>query len=210
MALPASSDLTAYARIRNAALAGFARDGIRATSIREVAKTAGVSPGLVQHHFPTKRALRDAVNDHVVAIVSAPFQDLPRDPAQSDPFEELGNRVTALVSAHPDALLYAARAIVEEDEGALSLFDAFVGLAEAQWGTLADAGLLRPDVDVRWVALHAVIFNLGTLLFRAAVERHLPQPFMASEQLQRWNVATTSLLRHGTYSNDPRRRHGSR
>jgi AcrR family transcriptional regulator len=46
-ALP--SDLSTYARIRNAALEGFATRGVAATSIRDVATAAGVSPGLVQH-----------------------------------------------------------------------------------------------------------------------------------------------------------------
>jgi hypothetical protein len=41
-----ASDLTGLARIRNAALEGFARDGAAGTSLRDVAKAAGVSPGL--------------------------------------------------------------------------------------------------------------------------------------------------------------------
>jgi len=62
------SDLNAAARIRNAALEGFAANGVAATSIRDVAAAAGVSPGLVQHHrmqrlretpHPFQRVLRD-------------------------------------------------------------------------------------------------------------------------------------------------------
>ena len=62
-ALPVTpqTDLTPAARIRDAALARFARDGLADTSIRDVARTAGLSPGLVQHHFKTKANLRDAV-----------------------------------------------------------------------------------------------------------------------------------------------------
>jgi AcrR family transcriptional regulator len=197
MATVPASDLAAYARIRNAALASFARDGVEASSIREIAREAGVSPGLVQHYFPTKAALRDTVNEHVIALVAEPFRDVPLDPADGDPFEELGNRITALVGEHPEAVRYAARAIVEGDAAALALFDAFIAIARGQWEQLAEAGLLREELDRDWTALHVVIFNLATILFRAAIERHLPASFLEPEQLRRWNVATTDLLREG-------------
>lgn len=41
-------------RIRDAALKCFAAHGTAATSLRFIADTAGVSIGLVQHHFGTK------------------------------------------------------------------------------------------------------------------------------------------------------------
>ena len=72
-----TSDLTAYARIRDASLELFADRGVPATSIRDIAAAAGVSGGLVQHHFGTKAGLRDAINDHVVAIAADAFSDLP-------------------------------------------------------------------------------------------------------------------------------------
>src|SRR5437867_3678661 len=53
MAIP-PSDLTGAARIRDAALRQFAARGVAAASIRHVAKAAGVSPGLVQHHFRSR------------------------------------------------------------------------------------------------------------------------------------------------------------
>lgn len=83
------SDLTTFARIRNAALAGFASDGVAATSIRDVARAAGVSPGLVQHHFPTKAALGQAVNDDVAAIAIDAFRDVPAASSAADASEEL-------------------------------------------------------------------------------------------------------------------------
>src|SRR5437899_7555139 len=60
------SDLTAVARIRNAALRHFAARGVAATSIRDVARAARVSPGLVQHHFHSKARLRRAVDEFVI------------------------------------------------------------------------------------------------------------------------------------------------
>jgi TetR/AcrR family transcriptional regulator, regulator of cefoperazone and chloramphenicol sensitivity len=75
----AISDLTGLARIRNATLDRFAQDGVAATSIRDVAKHAGVSAGLVQHYFPNKTALVDAVNRHVVALATSAFSGRRRE-----------------------------------------------------------------------------------------------------------------------------------
>ncbi len=194
-----TSDLTNYARVRNAALDGFARDGVAGTSIRDVAKAAGVSPGLVQHHFPTKAALIESVNDYVVEIATDAFSEPPTSSSPTDVQQELGDRVTAFMREHPTALLYVARSVADGDEAALGIFDAFLAIAGAQWQTLSDHDLLRPDADLTWTALHVVVLNLGTILFVDAINRHLPEPFSSSEQLERWNTASNALFREGMY-----------
>jgi TetR/AcrR family transcriptional regulator, regulator of cefoperazone and chloramphenicol sensitivity len=198
MAVPAS-DLTGLARIRNAALEGFARDGVPATSIRDVAKRAGVSPGLVQHYFTSKTALVEAVNAHVLELATDAFTDLSENTTPIEAQQELGDRVTAFVAAHPTALLYVARSTADRDDAALGIFDAFVAIAHAQWQRLADNDLLRPDADLTWTALHAVVMILGTVLLRDAIDRHLPEPFFTPAQLERWNAASNALFREGTY-----------
>jgi TetR/AcrR family transcriptional regulator, regulator of cefoperazone and chloramphenicol sensitivity len=190
-----AADLTAVARIRNAALDGFARDGVAATSIRSVAEAAGVSPGLVQHHFPSKAALRIAVNEYVIRIAREAFADVPVEGDAAAIFEDFGDRITALVREHPTALRYVARAAAEGDPAALDLFDGFVAITEAQQGRLADAGLLEPGLDRTWAALHLVVFNLGTVMLEEAIDRHLPEPFRREESLERWNAASTAFFR---------------
>ena len=199
-----ASDLTGLARIRNAALEGFARDGVAGTTLRDVAKTAGVSPGLVQHHFATKAALVEAVGAHVVGLASEAFGDLlaAGTPVQSQ--KQLGDRVTAFVAEQPTALLYVARAVAEGDKAAAAVFDAFVEIAKGRWQTLADQGLLRDDADITWAALHGVTLILGTVLYQAQIGRHLPEAFMTAEELERWNAAGNALFREGLYRR-PRR-----
>lgn len=200
-----SSDLTTAARIRNAALEGFARSGVAATSIRDVARATGVSPGLVQHHFPTKGALAEAVNNYVASIAVAAFEDVPVASSAADASSELGRRITALIHDHPDALLYVARASIEEDPGALDLFDTLVSIAGKQWEQLARDGLLRTDIDMQWTVLHTIVFNLGSLLFQSALDRHLPDVFSSPDGLTRWQTAGTELFRHGVYRAEPDR-----
>ena len=76
--------LTSADRIRNAALRCFASRGTSATSLRTVASEAGVSLGLVQHHFVTKANLIKAVDDHVLEVMSTTLaQPIPEPPADS-------------------------------------------------------------------------------------------------------------------------------
>jgi AcrR family transcriptional regulator len=195
----ATSDLTGLARIRNAALEGFARDGVASTSLRDVAKAAGVSPGLVQHHFATKAALVEAVGAHVVGLAQEAFGDLPAVGVSVESQKELGDRVTAFVAEQPTALVYVARALAEGDKTAAAVFDAFVDIAERLWRKLADQGLLRDDADITWAALHGVTLILGTVLYQAEIGRHLPASFMAADQLERWNAAGNALFSEGLY-----------
>ncbi|MGV1008381.1 MAG: TetR family transcriptional regulator [Dermatophilaceae bacterium] len=59
------SDLTARARIRDAAIECFVAEGFDA-SFRTIAARADVSPGLITHHFRSKAALREACDEEVL------------------------------------------------------------------------------------------------------------------------------------------------
>src|SRR2546428_13872074 len=107
------SDLTAAARIRNAALRHFAARGVAATSIRDVAKAARVSPGLIQHHFPSKARLRSAVDDFVIRRALEAFGT----PVSGGPPQEialqLGSRIAEFIRADPDVFAYIGRSLLE-------------------------------------------------------------------------------------------------
>ncbi len=60
-------DLTARARIRDAAIALFAERGIDGATIRDIAQAAEVSSGLLRHHFGSKEGLRDACDEFAMA-----------------------------------------------------------------------------------------------------------------------------------------------
>ena len=210
-------DRSAHARIRNAALEGFAAKGVAATSIRDVAAAAGVSPGLVQHHFGTKEGLRDAVNEHVIAVAVATFEELVRDGedagAVAEAWAAMGDTTTAWVRDNALALRYLVRVLAEGDAEAARIFETLIGIARTNWlAPLARGGILRPDTDEDWAAIHVVVFNLACVLLESTISRHLPAPFFSPEQLQRWNTATTELYRHGltrptpsTHDQDPPR-----
>jgi AcrR family transcriptional regulator len=193
-------DLTAEARIRNAALEGFARDGVGATSIRNVARSANVSPGLVQHHFKTKADLERAVNEYVIQIATEAYEGFEEATAGASTEERLaamGDFIAAFFRDHRAALLYAIRSAALGEEAGLGIFDAFLAIVSTQVERLAHDGTLREDVDRLWTSLHVVIFNLGTVMLEPAIDRHLPAPMRDPAQLERWNEASTQLISQG-------------
>ena len=66
---PEVEDRTTQAKIRDAAIARFPVDGLNGTTVRAIAKDAGVSPALVIHHFGSKDGLHRACDEHVVRLM---------------------------------------------------------------------------------------------------------------------------------------------
>jgi TetR/AcrR family transcriptional regulator, regulator of cefoperazone and chloramphenicol sensitivity len=195
----ATATAAAQDRILEAALEGFARDGVAATSIRDVAAAAGVSPGLVQHYFPSKAALRSAVNEHVT---EAARTALELRKVEGDVIEDLAERLTRLVADHFVALRYVGRGVAEGDEAALAIFDTLTQLCRDQLAELQRAGMLRADLDLDWAALHTVLINLGTVIMEPGVSRQLRRPFLTKRQVERWKEATRALFVEGEIRQD--------
>lgn len=195
-------DLTAVARIRNAALEGFALDGVAATSIRDIAKRAGVSAGLVQHHFKSKEGLRRAVDDYVARLGADALASRGEHTGGNDVVQLVGDRITRWMRDHRLALLYVIRSAAEGDESGLAIFDSLVAVGDVHIEQLANEGLLRTDLDRRWAVLQVIILNLATALLETAINRHLDAPLRHPDQLERWNRACTDLFRSGLFRPD--------
>jgi len=185
-------------RIRTAALRSFATYGASATSLRTVAEAAGVSVGLVQHHFVNKAGLVKAVDDHVMAVVVATIaQPIPPPPADS--IAEMGARVTRITAEHPDVVDYVGRALIDGSPLGTTIFDTLAAFGMVRWNQRKERGEVRPEVDVTWAALNSLVLALGTMILRGHVERQLPEPLTTPAQLQRWQDSVNTLLRDGQY-----------
>ncbi|NUO98244.1 MAG: TetR family transcriptional regulator [Nonomuraea sp.] len=130
-------DLTARARIRDAAILHIGEHGFEAATIRGIAETAGVSLGLVRHHFGSKQALREACDEHLMKVI----RRLNAEAASglTGAFDPV-----AMMSPYR---AYLARALIEG--WAAPLFDEMTRIGE-HW--LAEADKERadpPDVEPR-------------------------------------------------------------
>ncbi|MFG1703277.1 TetR family transcriptional regulator [Nonomuraea sp. M3C6] len=190
----AQLDLTAQAKIRNAAIAHFARDGFQKTNLRAVAATAGVSAGLVIHHFGSKDKLRSVCDDHVLGILvrrahEAGMQSLLRE-FMADP-EEYRLHVQ-----------YMVRAIDEDTPAAATFVDTMVAESEEILRAGIADGSIRPSSDVRALAVLTVLTSLATLTMAPPLARALGQDRFGPEVLRRIALPTLELYTHGLYADD--------
>lgn len=192
-------DLTAAARIREAALEQFAARGVAATSIRDVARAARVSPGLVQHHYRSKAGLRRAVEDFVTRRAVETFGQPYADPSPVETTSQLAARISAFIRDNPAAFSFIGRSLLEGDAAGVALFDRLMALARAQVDRLQAAGLLRSGLDLEWTALHVVLIDVGAHLFEAALGRYLGQALRTERGLARMEGATAALFLHGIF-----------
>lgn len=190
--------LTTVERIRNAALRMVAVQGVSGTSLRAVAAAAGVSLGLVQHHFATKAGLIKAVDDYVfAAVINQITQPVPD--TTSDSVAEISDRVTAMISQDPDVTNYVGRALIDGRPVGYMIFDALLNSGTARWNQRGERGETRPDIDLTWAAVNSLVLALGTFILRGHIERNLPEPLTSPAQLRRWHSSVTMLLREGLF-----------
>jgi AcrR family transcriptional regulator len=182
-------------KIRDAALARFAQRGVDATSLRDIAAAAGVSIGLVQHHFGTKARLVKAVDDYVIEVIGTGLTGTSEEPSVE--VSNVGQRVATLIAEQPLVVDYLGRALVDGHEGGAIIFDALVEMGSARWDERARRELTTEDLDRTWATLNPIILVVGATILRAHIDRHLPEPFTSATQLVRWQDAVNALMRHG-------------
>jgi AcrR family transcriptional regulator len=191
-----TSDLTARARIRDTAMALFAREGVAATSLRAVARHAGVSPALLVHHFDSKQGLCAAVDEAVVTRFTERLRNVPIEGDRL--LKRRGAALSELMCAEPLICDYIARALAEGSEASADLFHRFF-MAARNDDALVAAGAVRADSDADWRALQQLMLVVGPLMLRPLVERELGEPLYDPAALTRWMAANVDLLRRGIY-----------
>lgn len=193
----AFEDLTARARIRDAALEHFATCGFERATIRGIARAAGVSPGLVRHHFGSKDDLRKACDDHALSALRGYVSQTVTDEGLNDP-RTLGEAWTPL---HP-LRRYLARALIDGSEAAGQIFDEMVAMTEQ---TLRQTDKHRPDppaADLKTRASIMVAMALGIPAFREHIARNIGADIFSPEGDRRISLALLDIHSHPAISPD--------
>lgn len=159
----ADEDLTARARIRNAALELFGAEGVNRVSLRAVASRAGVSHALVLHHFATKEGLRKACDEYVISLV------------RGGPEADLGDTagLAAMLEAGTAVRRYLGRAFLDGTPQAAALFDEIVEATGRWLDQGVGEGWVRPSEDPRARAALYVTWLLAPLAFGEHLSRAL-------------------------------------
>ena len=167
-----AEDLTARARIRDAALRLFADRGLDGTTIRDIAKAAGVSGGLIRHHFGSKDDLRAACDSYAL-------DQIMRIKEQAVLEGKLGNPAF-MSAAHPTVLLtyrYLARSLLHGSAAAEAMFDEMVEVCEA-WLARHNPGQMA---DPRGFSAVLVAMQSGLLMMHGQLSRWLGADIFTAE-----------------------------
>lgn len=190
-------DLTARARIRDAALSHFAEDGFDRTTIRAIARTAGVSPGLVRHHFGSKEALRAAVDDHVVRMVRRFNDDALANGKQGN----LSFAGAARPALRP-IQRYLLRALLDGSKAAAKLFDDMVEMAEPWLPASDQTSTDAPVSDRRTRAALITAMGAGVGLLHEHVSRALGVDMFSDEGDRLVAIAMLDIYSHALISTE--------
>jgi AcrR family transcriptional regulator len=162
MATASPDDRTARARIRDAAVFCFARDGF-ATPLRVIADRAGVSVPLITHHYRSKEALRRTCDDWVL-----------------DRFEEL----KLLAIQRPDSVrdtlddaaassvmtVYLVRSFLDATTAARSFYNRFLDHLRPVMASAEATGLVAPTTDPEARLAILAGHTIGVLMVQFAVD----------------------------------------
>nr|WP_218859498.1 TetR family transcriptional regulator [Petropleomorpha daqingensis] len=162
----AEEDLTGRARIRDAAIRRFGADGFGA-SVRTVAADAGVSAGLVIHHFGSKDGLRAACDEHVLRMIREAETEAF---TQSSPGEWLAQ--LAVLDEFAPMVGYLVQTLLAGGDLAATLLERMTKDAEVYMADAVAAGTMKPSRDPAARASFLVDVGIGAVL--AFVRRHPP------------------------------------
>jgi TetR/AcrR family transcriptional regulator, regulator of cefoperazone and chloramphenicol sensitivity len=151
-------DLTAPARIRDAAIEQFGQNGF-AVGVRAIAKSAGVSAGLVIHHFGSKDGLRKACDDYVAESIRESKTESLRN---TDPAAWL-SAVAEIESSAP-MMAYLVRSMQSGGDLAKTLWRNMIDNAEQYLEEGVRSGVIKPSADPKARALYLSMCGGGAFL----------------------------------------------
>jgi AcrR family transcriptional regulator len=188
---------TGAERLRDAALVLFAERGFAATTVRAIAERAGVTPGLVVHHYGTKHALREAVDRFVRDTITEAFAELPDISRDDDHFAIRLQGFRLLFQERPYMGRYIRRSLLESSDGANALFDRIADVSQRLFEPLRAAGLVKPSADPEAQVLLAMLVGMLPALLPRQIERTLGISLRSDAGLERWTRAEYELLTQG-------------
>jgi TetR/AcrR family transcriptional regulator, regulator of cefoperazone and chloramphenicol sensitivity len=154
-----ADDLTAVARIRDAAIDQVGKHGF-SVGLRAIAQTAGVSAALVIHHFGSKDGLLKACDDYIAEeIRQAKRESLT---TAADPASWL--KAMAEIDSYAPMTAYLVRSMQSGSDLAKAFWQQMVDNAEQYLEEGVRAGTLKPSRDPRARAKFLGINNGGGLL----------------------------------------------
>lgn len=184
------------ARIRVAAITEFAAHGFTKTTVRGIAEAAGVSPGLVIHHFGSKDGLRAACDDYVFEALTETKREKVNAGGPLMVGELLKNESTRTIAE------YMLKSLLDPSEQGQRFFDHYVESVER----IIDEGFagltMRKAEDRRAQAAAIAMLGLAPLMLEHRI-RHVIGTDDLSASFARITPYLFDLYRHGLIESVP-------
>jgi AcrR family transcriptional regulator len=158
-------DLTTRARIRDAALRLFPEHGFSGTTLRDVAREAGVSPGLVVHHFGSKEGLREACDQHVVALFRKTKLEAMEEGNINPAF------AAAALDIAPQLMRYLGWALARSHPAAEELYDEMFRESLAVTRVAIGKGWMVDSPDIEMRTATQLTMHLGMSVLHSHFQR---------------------------------------
>ncbi|OBG63374.1 MULTISPECIES: TetR/AcrR family transcriptional regulator [unclassified Mycobacterium] len=136
-----SADLTAAARIRDAAIEQFGQHGF-GVGLRKIAEAAGVSAALVIHHFGSKEGLRKACEDYIADQIYNQKSEAIRSNDPATWFAQL-----AEIEEYAPLMAYVVRSMQTGGELANMMWRRMIDNTSAYMEEGVRAGTIKPSRD---------------------------------------------------------------
>jgi AcrR family transcriptional regulator len=200
----APGDRTARAVIRDEALRLFAEHGPDAVTVRQIAAAAGVSPGLVIHHFGSKDGLRE-VDAHVLAMFGTMLGELTTpdlyDPGAAGSLAEAVVRYLPPGSPVPG---YLRRLLLAGGDSGRELFRRLYQGSRTALDAMSEAGLAAPGADPAVRAAILMSNDLAVLLLREQLADVLGEDPLSAAGMARWGREMLTIYAAGLMAMPPR------
>jgi TetR/AcrR family transcriptional regulator, regulator of cefoperazone and chloramphenicol sensitivity len=151
-------DLTATARIRDAAIEQFGQQGFE-VGLRVIAKAAGVSAALVIHHFGSKDGLRKACDDFVAETVRASKSESIQSSDPASWFAQMAD-----IESFAPLMAYLVRSMQAGGELAKVLWRNMIDNAGQYIDEGVRAGTIKPSPDPKARARYLAMTGGGGFL----------------------------------------------
>ncbi len=195
----AKDDLRAAAVIRETAMRLFAERGAAAVTVREIAAAAGVSAGLVMHHYGSKEGLKDAVDGRAVAFFEELTGELARI-GEEGGSASLAELFAARLESEPVMVDYVRRLLLDGGEAADGLFGKLLDATVTGMRSLADAGVVRPAQDERIRTAFLLANDLSLVMLRRQIARATGTDPLTREGLGRWTATVMDVYTSGIFT----------
>ncbi|MEE2854662.1 MAG: TetR family transcriptional regulator [Actinomycetota bacterium] len=153
-----SADLTAAARIRDAAIEQFGEHGF-GVGLRAIAEAAGVSAALVIHHFGSKDGLRKACEDYIAETIRGTKSEALQSNDPATWFAQM-----AEIEEFAPLMAYLVRSMQTGGELANMLWRRMIDNAEEYMEEGVRAGTIKPSRDPKARARYLAITGGGGFL----------------------------------------------